>query len=57
MLFRSFLADLFGALARELLTIEHEIEGIPDGLVLLDVTVQDNGFRAELGGTDVRIEP
>ena len=53
----AFLADLFGALARELLTIEHEIEGIPDGLVLLDVTVQDNGFRAELGGTDVRIEP
>jgi len=53
----AFLADLFGALARELVTIEHEIEGIPDGLVLLDVAVQDDGFRAELGGTDVRIEP
>ena len=53
----AFLADLFGALARELVTIEHEIEGIPDGLVLLDVTVQDDGFRAELAGTDVRIEP
>jgi hypothetical protein len=53
----AFLADLFGALARRLVTIEHEIEGIPEGLVLLDVTVQDDGFRAELAGTDVRIEP
>ena len=53
----SVLAGIFGALARELVTIEHAIEGIPEGLVLLDVTVQDDGFRAELGGTDVRIEP
>lgn len=52
-----FLAGLFGAIARELVTIEHQIEGIPQGLVLLDVTVQDDGFRAELAGTDVRIEP
>ena len=52
-----FLAELFGAVARELVTIEHEIEGIPEGLVLLDVTVQDDGFRAVLAGTDVRIEP
>ena len=51
------LADLLGALARELVTIEHQIEGLPDGLVLLDVAVQDDGFRARLGGTDVRIEP
>ncbi len=50
-------ADLLGALARELVTIEHRIEGLPDGLVLLDVAVQDDGFRARLGGTDVRIEP
>ena len=53
----AFLADLLGALARELVTIEHWIEGLPDGLVLLDVAVQDDGFRARLGGTDVRIEP
>ncbi|MBO3094717.1 LmeA family phospholipid-binding protein [Cellulomonas dongxiuzhuiae] len=52
-----FLADLFGALARELVTIEQEIEGMPDGLVLRDVTVQGDGFRAALRGTDVRIEP
>ena len=51
------LADLLGALARELVTIEHRIEGLPDGLVLLDVAVQDDGFRARLGGTDVRFEP
>lgn len=51
----AFLAELFGALARELVTIEHEIEGIPEGLVLVDVTVRDDGFRAELAGTDVRI--
>lgn len=53
----AFVADAFGALARQLVTIEHEIEGIPDGLVLRDVTVQDDGFRAELRGSDVRIEP
>lgn len=53
----AFLADLFGALARRLVTIEHEIEGIPEGLVLRDVTVQDDGFRAQLSGTGVRIEP
>ncbi|UZN02886.1 LmeA family phospholipid-binding protein [Cellulomonas sp. S1-8] len=52
-----FLADAFGALARRLVTIEHEIEGMPDGLVLHEVTVQDDGFRAGLRGTDVRIEP
>lgn len=52
-----FLADMFGALARELATIEHEIEGVPDGLVLRDVTVQGDGFRAQLSGTDVRVEP
>ena len=53
----AFLADVFGALARELVTIEHEIEGVPDGLVLQGVTVQRDGFRAALRGTDVRIEP
>ncbi|MCC2319719.1 hypothetical protein [Cellulomonas xiejunii] len=53
----AFLADVFGALARELVTIEHEIEGVPDGLVLREVTVQRDGFRAQLRGADVRIEP
>lgn len=53
----AFLADAFGALARELVTIEHEIEGLPDGLVLRDVRVQDDGFRAGLRGSGVRLSP
>lgn len=52
-----FLADALGAAARQLVTIEHEIEGLPDGLVLRDVSVQDDGFRAVLRGTDVRLSP
>lgn len=43
--------------ARELVTIEHSIEGLPDGLVLQDVTVQEDGFRARLRGRDVRLAP
>ena len=53
----AILAELFGALARRLVTIEHAIEGIPEGLVLTDLSVQDDGFRATLTGTDVRIAP
>lgn len=52
-----FLSELLGTLAREAVTIEHAIEGLPPGLVLLDVAVQGDGFRATLAGTDVRIEP
>lgn len=50
-----FLAGLLGALARRLVTIEHEIDGLPDGLVLRDVVVQDDGFRAALSGEDVAV--
>lgn len=53
----AFLASLLGSLARQAVTIEHEIEGLPAGLILQGVTVQDDGFRAHLTGTDVRIEP
>lgn len=53
----AFLSTLLGSIARELVTIEHEIEGLPEGLVLQDVTVQDDGFRAELSGDDVSIDP
>ncbi|MBX9246308.1 LmeA family phospholipid-binding protein [Actinotalea ferrariae] len=52
----SFLAGVLGAVARRLVTIEHEIEGLPDGLVLREVTVEDDGFHAELSGQDVRLE-
>jgi hypothetical protein len=50
-----FLADAVAAVVRELVTIEHEIEDLPDGLVLQDVTVQRDGFRAHLRGEDVRL--
>ena len=36
-----FLSDAVGAVVRRLVTIEHDIEGLPEGLVLEDVTVQD----------------
>lgn len=52
-----FLSDAIGAVVRSLVTIEHEIEGLPEGLVLQNVTVQEDGFRAELRGADVRLGP
>jgi hypothetical protein len=52
-----FLSDAVGAVVRSLVTIEHEIEGLPEGLVLQDVTVQSDGFRATLRGDDVRLVP
>lgn len=51
----SFLAGLIGSVVRGLVTIEHEVEGLPEGLVLQEVVVQDDGFRASLSGDDVRI--
>jgi hypothetical protein len=51
----SFLAGLIGTVVRGLVTIEHEVEGLPEGLVLEEVVVQDDGFRATLRGDDVRI--
>ncbi|GAB3547656.1 hypothetical protein GCM10027404_10150 [Arthrobacter tumbae] len=50
-----FFSDAIGAVVRSLVTIEHEIEGLPEGLELQDVTVQDDGFRANLQGEDVRL--
>jgi hypothetical protein len=49
------LSRALGDVARALVTIVHDIEGLPDGLVLQDVTVQDDGFRASLQGEDVRL--
>lgn len=51
----SFLAGLLGTVVRGLVTIEHEVEGLPEGLVLQDVAVQEEGFRAHLRGADVRL--
>jgi hypothetical protein len=51
------LSEGLAAVVRELVTITHEIEGLPDGLVLEDVEVRRNGFRARLSGEDVRLVP
>ena len=50
-----FLSEALADIVRRLVTIEHPVEGLPDGLVLEDVTVTDDGFRAVLRGHDVRL--
>lgn len=52
-----FLSNATAAVVRRFVTIEHSIEGLPEGLVLQDVTVQDDGFRANLRGEDVKLVP
>ena len=53
----AFVADAVAAVARELVVIEQDVEGLPEGLVLRQVTVTDVGFRARLDGVDVLIAP
>jgi len=53
----AFLSAATAALVRSLVTIEHGIEGLPEGLVLQDVEVQGDGFRATLTGQDIRVVP
>lgn len=48
-----FLSTVLTGLARAFVTIEHDIEGLPEGLVLQHVDVVDEGFRATLEGADV----
>ncbi|HHW82215.1 MAG TPA: LmeA family phospholipid-binding protein [Actinomycetales bacterium] len=50
-----WLSELLADITREIVTFEHEIEGLPEGLVLQKVVVQDDGFRATLVGADVTI--
>ena len=50
-----FINDAISQAARELVTIEQSIEGLPSGLRHTAVTVGPNGFRATLRGTDVTI--
>ncbi|WP_238695377.1 DUF2993 domain-containing protein [Ornithinimicrobium flavum] len=45
------------ALVNRYVTIEHAIEGLPEGLVLVGVAVQDDGFRADLEGEDIVLVP
>lgn len=40
---------------REFVTISYPIEGLPPQLVLRDVDVQEDGFRANLSGNDVEL--
>jgi hypothetical protein len=53
----SLLSGILAALVREAVTIEHTIDGIPEGMVLDDIAVQEDGFRARLVGEDVRLGP
>jgi hypothetical protein len=51
---------LSGSLAtavRRFVSIEHDIEGLPEGLVLQEVSVHSDGFRADLLGADVDLGP
>lgn len=52
-----FLSDAIADVVRGLVTIEHDIEGLPEGLVLQRVAVQGDGFRANLRGEDVKLVP
>lgn len=52
-----FLSDAIADVVRGLVTIEHDIEGLPEGLVLQGVAVQGDGFRANLRGEDVKLVP
>ena len=45
------------ALVRELVTIRHTVEGVPEGMALTSVAVQEGGFRAHLRGDDVALAP
>lgn len=47
------LSDGLAAVARRFVTIEQGIDGLPEGLELQDVSVQDDGLRATLRGEDV----
>lgn len=49
----NFLSEATAALVRQFVTIKQPLEGLPPNLILQDVSVQEDGFRAELAGRDV----
>lgn len=51
----ALLSEATAAVVRELVTVTHTIEGLPDGLALQEVVVRDDGFRARLRGQGVRL--
>jgi hypothetical protein len=52
-----FLSGPIATVVRGLVTIEHDVEGLPEGLRLQHVTVTDGGFRVHLRGEDVELVP
>lgn len=52
-----FLSSALAAVVRTFVTIDHDIDGLPEGLVLQDVAVREDGFRASLEGEDVKLVP
>ena len=51
----AFLNATLGAAARSLVTLREEVRGVPDGLVLREVSVSGAGFAVRLDGTDVTV--
>ncbi|WP_404381076.1 DUF2993 domain-containing protein [Knoellia locipacati] len=45
------------SVVRQLVTIRHTIEGVPEGMALTSVSVQAGGFRAHLRGAGVTVSP
>lgn len=45
------------SVVRQLVTIRHTIEGVPEGMALTSVSVQEGGFRAHLRGAGVTVSP
>ena len=50
-----FLSAVVTELARTFVRIEHEIEGLPEGLSLREVEIVEDGARARLEGAGVRL--
>jgi hypothetical protein len=50
-------SDAIGGVVRRLVTIEYDIDGLPEGLTLQEVTIRRDGFRVNLKGADVRLVP
>lgn len=49
------LSKATAAVVRQFVTIEQPIDGLPENLILRKVTVQSDGFRAELSGHNVTL--
>lgn len=50
-----WLDSVASAAAREFVSIKHTVQGLPDGMRLIAVSVADDGFHARLEGSDITI--